>query len=181
MYLLRYPRPELHGQGQRPHAPVGPHVGARKLRVGHLGWRYASNATCLTLPHLLYVRFRRVKDHDLLPYSPRLKKSRVRQVVLDKRFPLATARRLFALMSHDGCSLIILRSNTVIIIIDNNNNNNNKDNNNNNTNNTNNNNNTNNTSNTNTNNTNNSSNSNPSPALAQRRIGRRAEKRAYQI
>ena len=52
---------------------------------------YLSNATCLIRPHLCYVCVcvRRVKDHYVLPYdSPRLKNTCVRQVVLDKRFPL---------------------------------------------------------------------------------------------
>ena len=53
-------------------------------RTPHLGWHYLSNATCLIRPHLFCV-FRRVKDHHTLPeYSPLLKNTCVRQVVLDK-------------------------------------------------------------------------------------------------
>ena len=53
------------------------------------GWRYLSNATCLIRPHLLCVFFCRVKDHhNLLHGSPCLKKTCVRQVVLDEWLPL---------------------------------------------------------------------------------------------
>ena len=53
-----------------------------------LGWHCLSQATCLIRPRLFCV-FRRVKDHhNSLHYSPRLKKTCVRQVVLDKRLSL---------------------------------------------------------------------------------------------
>ena len=52
---------------------------------------YLSNAACRRLCHVCCV-FRRVKDHDLLKYYPLLKKTCVRQVVLDKWFPLANYR-----------------------------------------------------------------------------------------
>ena len=53
------------------------------------GWRYLSNAACLIRPRLLCAYLRRVEDHDtLLHYFSRLKKTCVRQVVLDKSFPL---------------------------------------------------------------------------------------------
>ena len=56
-----------------------------------LGRDYLSNATCLIRPHLSCV-VRRVKDHRKLPkYSPLLKKTCVRQVVLDKWFPSSLA------------------------------------------------------------------------------------------
>ena len=55
--------------------------------LNHTGWHYLSNATCLIRPRLFV--FRRVKDHhNLSSYSLCLKKSCVRQVVLDKWFPL---------------------------------------------------------------------------------------------
>ena len=53
------------------------------------GWHYLSNATCLMRPRLFSTVFRRVKDdHNLLHYSPPLKKACVRHVVLDEWFPL---------------------------------------------------------------------------------------------
>ena len=53
-----------------------------------LRWHYVSQATCLMRPRLFYA-FGRVKDHRNLPhYSAHLKKPCVRQVVLDKWFPL---------------------------------------------------------------------------------------------
>ena len=58
------------------------------------GWHYLANATCLTRPHSLYAVcvFRRVKDHhNLLDNAPFVKKSCVRQVVLDKASPLNIA------------------------------------------------------------------------------------------
>ena len=58
-----------------------------------------SNATCLIWPHLCYARFVLsritipVKDHHILQRClPLLKKTCVRQVVLDKLFPLSQAR-----------------------------------------------------------------------------------------
>ena len=63
-------------------------------RTQDLGWHYLSNATCLLIRPRLFCVFRRVKDHrNLLHCSPCLKKTCVRQVVLDKRFPLKTAWR----------------------------------------------------------------------------------------
>ena len=54
-----------------------------------IGWQYWSNASCLIRPHSCCVFCFRVKDHhDLLHCSPRLKKTRVRRVVLDKWLPL---------------------------------------------------------------------------------------------
>ena len=52
--------------------------------TNQLGWHYLSKATRLIRPPLVCV-FRRVKDHrNLLHYSPLLKNTCVRQVVLDK-------------------------------------------------------------------------------------------------
>ena len=53
--------------------------------------------TCLTLLVSVVLRlFRRVEDHrKLLYYSPLLKKTCVRQVVLDKWLPLSAARGKF--------------------------------------------------------------------------------------
>ena len=57
-------------------------------RRPRLGRHYLSNATCPIRPHLFYV-FRHVKDHLTLPkYSSLLKNACVRQVMLDKWFPL---------------------------------------------------------------------------------------------
>ena len=57
-------------------------------RVGVvLGWHFLPNATCLLRPHLSYALS--AKDHhDLLHSSLLLKRTCVRQVVLDKWFPL---------------------------------------------------------------------------------------------
>ena len=61
----------------------------RPINRHGLGWQYLSNATCLMRPQFALCVFRRVKDHhNLLHYSPPLKKTCVRQAVLDKRFPL---------------------------------------------------------------------------------------------
>ena len=65
------------------------HFKEQHLQLHKVGWHYLSNATCQIRPHLFYVFFGRVKDHhNLLHYSPLLKKACVRQVVLDKWFPL---------------------------------------------------------------------------------------------
>ena len=57
-----------------------------RIKAIMIGWHYLSKAACLMRPHLLCVCvFRRVKDHrNLLHYSPPLKKTCFRQVVLDK-------------------------------------------------------------------------------------------------
>ena len=57
-------------------------------RPKSFGRRLSSNATRLLRPGLLLRAFRGVKDHhNLHKYSPLLKKTCVRQIVLDKRFP----------------------------------------------------------------------------------------------
>ena len=59
------------------------------------GCHNLSNTTCLIRPHLVYALcvFRRVKDHHhLLHDSPLLKNTCLRQVVIDKWFPLTYAR-----------------------------------------------------------------------------------------
>ena len=68
---------------------------------GWNGWHYLFKAACLMRPRLLCV-FRRVKDyHDLLHYSQLLKNICVRQVVLDKCFPLRN-HSLQAILSFIG-------------------------------------------------------------------------------
>ena len=63
-------------------------------------------ATCLTLSNaasLASCLFRRVKDrHNLLHDSPRLKNNCVRQVVLDKWFPLEEGQELLAVVGGEG-------------------------------------------------------------------------------
>ena len=58
-----------------------------------IGWHYLSNATCLIRPHFFYVLFI-VPRITMICYilSPLLKKASVRQVALDKWFPLNRAR-----------------------------------------------------------------------------------------
>ena len=53
-------------------------LGAGLEEVHDLGWHYLSNATCLIWPRLFYMSFV-VWRHDLLHYSPLLKKTCVRQ------------------------------------------------------------------------------------------------------
>ena len=56
---------------------------------GWLGWHHLSNATCLIQASFVLCVCFRVKGHrNLLHDSPVLKKTCVRQVVLDKWFPL---------------------------------------------------------------------------------------------
>ena len=56
------------------------------------GWHYLSNATWSNAASFVICVFPRFKDHhNLLHYSPRLKKTCVRQVLLDKWFPLSSA------------------------------------------------------------------------------------------
>ena len=53
----------------------------RGLSLDRLGWHYLSNATCRMKASFVLCVFRRVKDrHNLLRYSPLLKKTSVRQV-----------------------------------------------------------------------------------------------------
>ena len=53
-----------------------------------IGWPYLSNGYLTNAASSALRVFRRVKDHQtLLHYSPPLKKTCVRQVVLDKWFP----------------------------------------------------------------------------------------------
>ena len=62
----------------------------------YLGWHYLSNATCPMWPCLFYALFtvsRILDHHKSLHYSPLLKKPSVRQVVLDKWFPLSAPGR----------------------------------------------------------------------------------------
>ena len=61
-------------------------------RRGDLGWHYLSNATCLIRPHSLCFPARRRSSRNLPHDSPLLKKTCVKQLVLDKWFPLKTAR-----------------------------------------------------------------------------------------
>ena len=65
-----------------------------EARPGVLGWHYSSNATCLIRSHLFYALFNSVKDHHTLlhNHSPLLKKTCVRQVVLDKWLPTKSAQ-----------------------------------------------------------------------------------------
>ena len=60
------------------------------IHAAGMGWHYMSKATCLIRPHVFYVFCCCcVEDRqDLLHDSPRSKKTWVRQVVLDKWFPL---------------------------------------------------------------------------------------------
>ena len=53
-------------------------------------WRYLSNATCMIRPRLFYACFvaSRITILCYVSYSPLLKKTCVRQVMLDKSFPL---------------------------------------------------------------------------------------------
>ena len=55
-----------------------------------LGWHYLSNATCLIQPHLFHALFivSRITINYQTNCSPLLKNTCVRQVVLDKWFPL---------------------------------------------------------------------------------------------
>ena len=58
-----------------------------------LGRHYLSNATCLMQASIGLCVLRRVKDHHNSPsYSPILKKTCVRQAVLNKWFPLRYLR-----------------------------------------------------------------------------------------
>ena len=73
--------PPRHGRAESPPRPdIAPPL---------LGWHYLSNATRLMRPRLFYASVRRVKDHrNLLHDSQLLKNNCIRQVVLDKWFPL---------------------------------------------------------------------------------------------
>ena len=63
-------------------------MGVPTLWSRSFGWHYLSNATCLIRRHLFCV-FRSAKDHhNLLHDSQLFKKTCVRQVVLDRWFPL---------------------------------------------------------------------------------------------
>ena len=79
----------------------GPGLGLRPLRNSAnirgahnhiaLGWHYLSNATCLMQASFVVGAIYSVSvedQHKLHTYSPLLKKTCVRQVVLDKWFPL---------------------------------------------------------------------------------------------
>ena len=62
--------------------------GVRRPRLS-FGWHYLSNATCLIRPHLLHSTFIVSRITILCQInSPRFKKTLVRQVALDKWFPL---------------------------------------------------------------------------------------------
>ena len=64
----------------------------RSFEATTIGWHYLSNATCLIRPRSFYVSVCRVKEHrNVLHCSPLLKNTCVRQVVLDKWFPLKEA------------------------------------------------------------------------------------------
>ena len=55
----------------------------------NIGWHYLSNATLSNAASFVLCVFCRVKDHHkLLHYSPRLKNICIRQVMLDKWFPV---------------------------------------------------------------------------------------------
>ena len=61
---------------------------SRGARRGLGGITYLSNATCLIRPHLLYVFFVASRITIICQNClPPLKKTRVRQLVLDKRLP----------------------------------------------------------------------------------------------
>ena len=62
---------------------------ARASSLPRIGWHSLSNATCLIQASFVLRALRRVKDHHtVLHDSPLLKKTCVRQTVLDKWFPL---------------------------------------------------------------------------------------------
>ena len=74
--------------------------------AAYLGRHYLSNATCLMQPRCLLCAVYTVKDHCDLPYcSPLLKKTCVRQVVLDKWFPLDTLSTLASAMQIASLSI----------------------------------------------------------------------------
>ena len=75
----------------------GPFVGFRARAL--FGWHYLSNATCPIRPHLFYALFIVARiTIFMLDYSPLLKKTCFRQVVLDKWFPLIYGR--FSAFEH---------------------------------------------------------------------------------
>ena len=72
----------VHGEIRLPDASHG------RVAAG-FGWHYLSNATLSNAASFVLCVFRRVKDHhNLLHSSPLWEKTCVRQVVLDKWFPL---------------------------------------------------------------------------------------------
>ena len=72
--------------------PARNRLATSRRRRATLGWHYLSNATCMIqASFVLCVCFRVKGHHHLLHGSPLLKKSWVRQVALDKWFPLTTA------------------------------------------------------------------------------------------
>ena len=89
----RRPRP-----GRRSAAELGVRLDRLRLRRGLLrlrvlGWHYLYKATCLIRASFISCVLRRVKDHhNLQKYSPLLKKTCVRQVVLDKSGSLWSPR-----------------------------------------------------------------------------------------